>query len=141
LLPAKTSAAPADLAAEIKANPYPDELPVNPYFRLILVLGALDADRDNVISASEIANAPAALRTLDKNHDGKLTAEECGRRFGDTPFFMRVHPVLAALDSDHDGEISSREIKRAAKALRTLDRNGDGRLTIDELLPNPPRGR
>ena len=140
LLPARTEAVPADLTAEVKANPYPDELPVNPYFRLILVLGALDADRDNVISAAEIANAPAALRKLDKNHDGKLTAEECGAGFGDTIEFMRFHPVLAALDADHDGEISSSEIKRAPAALRTLDKNRDGKLTLDELLP-PPRPR
>jgi EF hand len=137
LLAARTSAAPADLAAEVKANPYPDEVPINPYFKLILVLGALDTDRDNIISASEIANAPTALKKLDKNHDGKLSAEECGFRFGDTVAFMRVHPVLAALDADHDGVISSSEIKRARRALLTLDKNGDGRLTLDELLPAP----
>ena len=149
LLPAKASAVPADLAAEVKVNAYPDELPIDPYFRLILVLGAVDADRDNVISASEIAHAPAALKKLDKNHDGKLTAEECGLRLparleADPRIlarfrlqFMRVHPVLAALDADHDGVISSSEIQRASAALWTLDKNRDGRLTIDELLPDP----
>jgi Ca2+-binding EF-hand superfamily protein len=149
LLPAKTSAAPAELAAEVKANPYPDEVPINPYFRLILVLGALDADRDNIISASEIANAPAALKKLDKNHDGKLTAEECGLRLpakleADALVvarsrlqFMKIHPVLAALDADHDGVISSSEIKRASATLWTLDKNFDRRVTIEELLPDP----
>jgi len=148
LLPAHTSAVPQDLAAEIKVTPYPDELPINPYFRLILVLGALDADHDNVISAYEIANAPAALKKLDKNHDGKLSAEECGLRLparleADPQLatrarlmFMRIHPALAALDADHDGEISASEIKKAPVRLRTLDTNGDGRLTIDEVLPD-----
>ena len=139
LLPAKTSAVPADLAAEVKTNPYPDELPMHPYFKLVLVLGALDADRDHVISAAEIANAPAALKKLDKNHDGKLTAEECGARSGDTAAFMRFHPALAALDANHDGEISSGEIKLASKSLLTLDKNRDGRLTLEELLPKPRR--
>jgi hypothetical protein len=37
---------------------------------------ALDADHDGVISAEEIANASAALKTLDKNNDGKLTEDE-----------------------------------------------------------------
>jgi len=148
LLPAKTSAVPDDLAAEVKANAYPEEIPINPYFRLILVLGALDTDRDNIISAPEIARAPAALKKLDKNHDGKLSAEECGLRLPAKPEadprglarrrlqFMRVHPVLAALDADHDGVISSSEIQRAAAALWALDKNRAGRLTIDELLPD-----
>jgi hypothetical protein len=33
-------------------------------------------NHDGVIDADEIANAPAALRTLDKNGDGKLTPDE-----------------------------------------------------------------
>lgn len=149
LLPARTDAiAKTELDAEVKLKPMPFEPPISPYFRLILVLGALDTDHDNIISAAEIENAPAALRRLDKNHDGKLSAEECGQRFGTSAasidpaslrkarlLFMRFHPVLAALDSNHDGEISASEIRNAARTLRTLDRNHDGRLTEDELLP------
>lgn len=37
---------------------------------------ALDANSDGVIDANEIANAPAALKKLDKNGDGKLTSDE-----------------------------------------------------------------
>jgi hypothetical protein len=136
LLPARALGAPSsDLETEIKAKPYPDEPPVSGYFKLILVLGALDTDRDNVISAAEIAHAPAALRKLDKNHDGKLSAEECGAGNRAHLEFMRIHPALAVLDADHDGEISGSEIRGAPAALRTLDRNGDGELTEDELLP------
>ncbi len=149
ILPARTDAiAKTDLDGEVKLKPMPFEPPISPYFRLILVLGALDTDHDNVISAAEIDNAPAALRLLDKNHDGKLSAEECGQHFGtstaslDAAFlrnaqllFMKFHPVLAALDSNHDGEISASEIRNAAAALRTLDVNHDGKLTEDELLP------
>jgi hypothetical protein len=36
----------------------------------------LDANSDGTIDASEIANASAALNTLDKNGDGKLAPEE-----------------------------------------------------------------
>ncbi|HEY5312696.1 MAG TPA: hypothetical protein VIK18_09250, partial [Pirellulales bacterium] len=36
----------------------------------------LDANQDGEISASEMDAAPAALRKLDKNGDGKLTPEE-----------------------------------------------------------------
>jgi hypothetical protein len=40
------------------------------------IIAALDPNGDGVIDASEINNAPAALRKLDKNGDGKLTREE-----------------------------------------------------------------
>jgi Ca2+-binding EF-hand superfamily protein len=46
------------------------------------IFAALDANHDNVISAEEIDNAPAALLTLDKNHDGKLTEDELRPNFG-----------------------------------------------------------
>lgn len=41
-----------------------------------LIVQALDANHDGVIDSTEIANASAALRTLDKNHDSKLTRDE-----------------------------------------------------------------
>jgi len=118
------------------------------YYKAIRVLGILDADQDLVISPWEIAAAPAALRRLDMDHDGKLSPEECGFSLGansvlDPEFvrrarleFMRANPVLAALDADSDGEISEAEIRTSAAALRKLDRNGDGSLTPDEVIPD-----
>jgi Ca2+-binding EF-hand superfamily protein len=148
LLPVRTMAEPTtDLPSEVKVKPYPFEPPISAYFQLIRVLAALDADRDNVISSTEIDAAPVTLRTLDTNHDGKLSAEECGLHTNAMMdprlqermrlAFMRVHPVLAALDANHDGKISSSEIANAAAALRTLDANWDGKLTEAELLPDP----
>jgi uncharacterized protein YuzE len=97
---------------------------------------ALDANRDGIIAAAEIANASAVLRTLDRDHDGALSASECGApaRYG--PQFMLVHPVVAALDADHDGVISAAEIANASAALKTLDRDGDGDLSENELRPD-----
>jgi len=43
---------------------------------MVAVVGALDANHDGVIDAQEIANASAALKSLDKNGDGKLTPDE-----------------------------------------------------------------
>ncbi len=40
------------------------------------IINALDANHDGKIDAQEIANASAALKTLDKNGDGVLTQEE-----------------------------------------------------------------
>ena len=148
ILGAHTDAkAGADLPAEVKMQPYPARAPVSAYFRLMRVLSVLDTDQDNVISAAELQNAPAALRTLDRNHDGFLSAEECGLKLasdlspdqaGRTRLaFMRVHPVLAALDANRDGLISEDEMRNAARALRSLDANRDGKLTEREVLPDP----
>ena len=44
-------------------------------------------------------------------------------------------PVLQALDTNQDGEISAAEIANAVKALKSLDKDGNGKLTMDELMP------
>ncbi len=49
-------------------------------------------------------------------------------------------PLFDALDTNHDGVISADEIANAATALKTLDKNGDGQITREELRPPPPPG-
>jgi hypothetical protein len=49
-------------------------------------------------------------------------------------------PIIAALDANHDGVIDADEIANASNALKTLDKNGDGKLTPDELRPPRPQG-
>jgi Ca2+-binding EF-hand superfamily protein len=44
--------------------------------QMMPIMVALDADKDGVISKTEIDNAAVALRKLDKNDDGELDAEE-----------------------------------------------------------------
>jgi hypothetical protein len=53
---------------------------------------------------------------------------------------MPVHPLVAALDANKDGTLDEQEIANAAVALKTLDKNGDGKLTPDELRPPFPPG-
>jgi len=49
---------------------------------------------------------------------------------------------MAALDRDHDQVLSAEEIDQAATTLRKLDRDGDGKLSGDELRPaGAPDGR
>jgi hypothetical protein len=143
------SAAGNDLNATVKLGPDPFDAWLKlagPYFLSMPVLRALDTDRDFTLSPWEISNAPAALRKLDTSHRGKVTAEECGLHFDPNSVsppmaaqlrrhFMSYHPILAALDTDHDGEISAWEVDHAAAALKRLDRNHDGYLTADELIP------
>lgn len=49
-------------------------------------------------------------------------------------------PLINALDADHDKAISAAEIAASSAALATLDANGDGQITPDELRPQPPEG-
>jgi len=150
LLPVdRNSLAARDLDTTVKLGPDPFEGWMklgHRYFRSMPVLRALDTDRDFSLSPWEIGNAPAALRNLDTSHAGKLTAEECGLHFDPNSVpaamaphlrrrFMSYHPVLVTLDADHDDEISAWEIDHAAAALKKLDRNHDGYLTADELVP------
>ena len=152
LLPvARDAVTPTDLNTLVKFGPAPEDpwrAIASIYFKIIRVLKVLDSDQDLVISPWESFTAPAALRRLDTNHDGKLSAEECGFFMGEDSAlpaesvgrarlaFMRENPVLAALDADHDGEISAAEIANSAHALQTLDRNHDGSLTPAELIPD-----
>jgi hypothetical protein len=145
----RNSVAGSGLNTTVKVRPDPFEAWLKfarPYFASMPVLRALDTDHDLALSPWEIGNAPAALRKLDTNHEGKVTAEECGLHIDPDSVspailaqlrrqFMSYHPVLAALDADHDGEISAWEIDHAAAALKKLDRNHDSYLTADELIP------
>jgi hypothetical protein len=150
LLPIQwSSTAASDFNTAFK--PLPDRLEpwltlAKRYFASMPVLRALDVGGDLTLSPWEIANAPTALHSLDTSHAGKLTAEECGLRIDPVSGasaalsqlrrrFMNYHPALAALDADHDGEISAWEIDHAAAALKRLDRNQDGYLTAEELIP------
>jgi hypothetical protein len=109
-----------------------------------LIIRALDANHDGISDSNEIANASEALKTLDKNGDGPLTPDEYMGPGAPTnaPPAGRHHPplppIVAALDANHDGIIDATEIANASQALKTLDKNGDGQLTRDELRPPPP---
>jgi hypothetical protein len=145
----RNSVAARDLNTRVKVAPDPFEAWLKlarPYFASMPLLRALDADGNLTLSPWEIATAPAALRRLDANYDGNLTAEECGLHIAPNSVlpallarvhqrYMGFHPVLAVLDADGDGELSAQEIARAAAALKELDTNGDGYLTADELIP------
>jgi hypothetical protein len=51
-----------------------------------------------------------------------------------------IPPVVKALDVNGDGIIDSNEIANASAELLTLDKNGTGQLTMEELMgPRPHR--
>ena len=169
------------------------------------LMTALDADRDGVISAVEIASAPNVLKKLDKNGDGVLAAEEVrpvregggggnqseemvntlfsfdankdgklskdevpermqgifARADADKDGFLTrdeltkatatqerggsggppPDKIFQALDANRDGALSEAEIAGSVAALKTLDKNGDGDLSGEEIRPQMRGGR
>ncbi len=66
------------------ASAQTDPPPVS-YIRISPILNAIDTNQDGVLSAAEIAAAPAELKKLDKNGDGKLTRDEAGIHMDQLP--------------------------------------------------------
>jgi hypothetical protein len=120
---------------------------------------ALDTDRDGTISKAEIGAASAALETIDTNGDGRLTIDEIrpsarpgggrgARGAASAPPRADAGPgragrgggpVLRALDADGNGALSGAELSRATEALKALDANADGQVSVDELRPERRR--
>ncbi len=93
-----------------------------------LLVNSINRDLDLRLSASEIGLAPERLLSLDNNHDGRLTAEECGLKAG-SGLQRRTTigiALFSALDRDRNGYLSAAEISNAARVLSALDRNHDG---------------
>ena len=121
------------------------------------VLAALDADKNGVISKSEINNAAAALRKLDKNGDGELDAEEMrpsrpeggrsrggapeggpggerGERGGRSSGAGGMMDRLMSQDKNEDGKLSKDEVdERMLPMFDRLDSNSDGSIDKSEI--------
>ena len=121
------------------------------------LMDALDTDKDGELSAEEIANAATALKTLDKDGNGKLTEDELRPQFGEggpgeggpgrggpggfgqdgesNSVAKEMVKRMLAFDKDGDGMLSRDEIPRRMLALLArADTNQDGYLSEEELL-------
>src|SRR5689334_5049218 len=68
----------AALSAQTPPAQDPTAPALLPLMQASPILNAIDVNHDAKIDAAELANAPARLKTLDKNGDGKLTRDEGG---------------------------------------------------------------
>jgi Ca2+-binding EF-hand superfamily protein len=111
-------------------NPRPPGRPPGPP-----VMRALDTDGNGELSAEEITNAAAALKTLDKNNDGKLDQSELRPNFGGGPGFGGPGPGFGGPGGpDGPGERGdSMSAKQQVDRYLSLDKNADGKLTKDEV--------
>ena len=66
-----------------------------------------------------------------------------GRPGESQDFHHRPPPnlIFEALDANHDGVIDATELANAPALLKQLDKNGDGRISADEIQPPPPPRR
>jgi EF-hand domain pair/EF hand len=115
--------------------------------RMNPVMKALDKDGNGELSAAEIAGAAAALKTLDKNKDGKLTEDELrppmpmggfggerGGMMGGPPDPSQLVNMLMANDKNRDGKLSKAELpERMQGIMARADTNKDGSLSKEEL--------
>jgi Ca2+-binding EF-hand superfamily protein len=113
--------------------------------RQLPLMQALDTNNDARISAQEIENAAAALKTLDKNKDGQLTEDElrpamgagmgAGMRGGQgRPNPQEMATRLLAGDKNGDGKLSKDELpERMQNRLERADTDKDGALSMAEL--------
>ena len=96
----------------------------------------MDADGDGALAGAEIlalmtaeAEGPGGGEQAQGEEREAAPAGAGGEGRGPPPSI----PLMAALDADGDDAVSEAEMESAAQALRSLDGNGDGRLTADEL--------
>jgi Ca2+-binding EF-hand superfamily protein len=116
------------------------------------LLATLDPDADGTLTARELHQASARLRSLDQDGDGRLQPQEMpvslvvallrGNPLRDHELFVvpasarpadgQVPAWFTAMDSNRDGEISRREFLGAVEQFETLDRDRDGYVVPDE---------
>ena len=131
----------------------------------LTLLQTLDTDGNREISADEIKKAGEVLAMLDGDRDGKLTIRELLIPYD---AFTRAANVFERLDANDDGTLSSDEIPdgmqrliergdtaddgiltkeefmefystRVTRLFQQFDKDGDGKLSGDEIPEGVPR--
>lgn len=98
------------------------------YIQFHPLLSALDANRDNAIDETELAKAAAVLRTLDRNQDGRITPDEMSPIMG-----RGGREGRGGRGREEGGGQGSDAVEDAVKTYLAFDKNGDGKLTRDEV--------
>src|SRR6185436_18499158 len=120
--------------------------PTPPLMQASPLLNAIDVNHDAKIDGAELADAPARLKTLDKNADGKLTRDEAGLPpgFGRGPAppggpggragrGNEPPPAAAAGERSFEVPIPGPTADELLATLLTLDKNKDGKLAKAEI--------
>ena len=95
---------------------------------------AIDADADGVITKAELRKAVAALKKLDTDNDGNITLAEVSPAspWGDPAQF--VERILTENDKNGDGKLTADEVpERMQRMLQDADTNADDAIDREEL--------
>lgn len=120
------------VATLIKAIDGPEKMVK--FIKSMPIFKALDKDNDNLFSKTEIEAAVAAYQSLDGNSDSKIEMNEMMPDAAQTTGFVRSLPIFKAIDKDNNGVLAESEIEGAVGALESIDSNGDGKITIEEMM-------
>ncbi|MEK0082474.1 EF-hand domain-containing protein [Benzoatithermus flavus] len=106
-------------------------------------LERLDTNGDGAVDLGEVRHARGVVfDRLDTDHDGFLSRDElaAARKPRRNATAQPGSRLLVRADADKDGRISRDEfLALAGQTMKRRDRNGDGRITADELPPPRPR--
>lgn len=111
------------------------------------LVATLDTNGNHNLDADELAKAAESLKQLDIDGDGQLSSGEYrgerpeGGRPGGTARGQRpVPPLMIALDPNKDEVIDADELANAPEALKSLDKDNNGKLTPGEMRPSRAGG-
>jgi hypothetical protein len=136
---------PPPLVATIDAN-HDGTISADEIANAPAALKGLDKNNDGALQVEELRPKPpeGAGEGQGGEHRGPGEHHPKGPRpggpgpDGEGNFHPPVPPVIKALDANGDKTVSADEIANASNALKTLDKNGDGQLTKEEMRPEPP---
>ena len=111
------------------------------------LLDSLDADKNGYLESKEVPEQAQAqlarFEAVDTDEDGKVYSGEIVAFLGQQQAALRaqIHakagdredPLFATLDENGDDRLDGREIEAAADRLATLDRDGNGQISVDEI--------
>lgn len=109
------------------------------------IVRVLDADKDREVSASELATASAAIRTLDTNNDGTVSREELrparpehtGRPEGADRPERAERPAGAPEGGKRSGPPAGADSRPVDPIMLALDADTDGNLSPAEIANAP----